>query len=114
MEHGKENIYILNRKGFIKYALQHGYVEMMDRSCRAWLWLADPSIIYIFTHPCEQVHAGPRVLVWGGGQLPHHDLVRVCLPSIDPSIDCCSLGLNPFPDPPPPILTGVVRGGCGC
>jgi hypothetical protein len=26
MEHGKENIYIVNRKGFIKYALQHGYV----------------------------------------------------------------------------------------
>jgi len=27
MEHGKENIFILKRKGFIKYALQHGYVR---------------------------------------------------------------------------------------
>ena len=25
MEYGKENIFINNRKGFIKYALQHGY-----------------------------------------------------------------------------------------
>lgn len=27
MAYGKENIYILERKGFIKYALQHGCVR---------------------------------------------------------------------------------------
>ena len=34
MEYGKENVYILERKGFIKYALQHGWVgETMRAQC---------------------------------------------------------------------------------